>query len=121
MTTPPRNRFVLRKESGHPGYSNVVVLASQSDLQQLAEDVRRLSESGSGRVSHYVTEEKNPTSLGSVAFEVISEEQLSDLQRGDLKYRLWRLFGPVVIIAVVFLAAYGGYTLWKRLILGFAS
>jgi hypothetical protein len=81
----------------------------------------RLSESGIGRVEHYVTEEKNPTSLGGVAFEVISEEQLSALQQGDLKYRITRFIDPIFLIAVVVLAAYGGFTLLKRLVLAFTS
>jgi len=59
-----RNRYVLRRESGHPGYSNVVVLGTADDLLAMADSLRGMSERG-GRVEHYVTEEKNPDSLGA--------------------------------------------------------
>jgi hypothetical protein len=93
-----------------------VILATGPDLQKLSDDIRRLSETGRGRVDHHVTEEKNPTSRGSVVFEVISEEELSALQRGDSKHRLLLLMGPAILIVGVALAIYGGYSLFQRLI-----
>ena len=111
----PRNRFMLRKESGHPGYSNTVVLATAEDLQKLSEDIRRLAESGRGRLDHHVTEERNPTSLGSVAFEVITEAELRSLQRGDWKHRMALFIGPAIFIICALLAVYGGYALLRRL------
>ena len=109
--TPPRNRFVLRRESGHPGYSNVVVLATPPDLLKLSEDVRKLAETGRGRVEHYVTEEKTPDSRGAVAFEVISNEELSALQAWTAKNRSFRVVGFGVVCVILALSAYGGYKL----------
>ncbi|HVG06584.1 MAG TPA: hypothetical protein VNM67_02695 [Thermoanaerobaculia bacterium] len=111
----PRNRYVLRKESGHPGYSNVVVLGTAQDLRRLSEDVQELAAAGRGRVEHYVTEEKRPTSLGSVVFEVISAAELIDLQRAEAKHWLSERFGCpamfVVKVAILALAVYGGICL----------
>lgn len=113
---PSRNRYVLRRESGHPGYSNVVVLSTSSDLKKLADDIRKLAESGSGRLEHYVTEEKDPTSRGSVVFEVINEKGLGELQTGDLKYRITNKIGPVLVLGALALMIYGGYTAIVRLL-----
>ena len=111
-----RNRYVLRTESGHPGYKNVVILATPPDLLKLSEDIRELSNKGAGRVDHYVTEEKKPTSRGSIAFEVISERDLGDLQRGDLKDWFSRKFGCVLFFLLSACAVYGGYTLILNLL-----
>ena len=113
---PPRNRYVLRSESGHPGYRNVVILATPPDLRKLSEDILELSNKGDGRVDHYVTEEKRPTSLGSIVFEVISEKELGDLQRGDLRDWLSRKFGCILFFLIVACAVYGGYTLIVKLL-----
>lgn len=110
---PPRNRYVLRRESGHPGYSNVVVLATPEDLATLADDVRQLAESRRGRIDHYVTEEKTPDSRGAIAFEVIAEEELRVLQLGDRKHRLMKIGAPLGCGIFALLAVYGGYALLK--------
>ncbi len=112
----PRNRYVLRTESGHPGYKNAVILGTASDLLKLSDDIRELSNKGNGRVDHYVTEEKKPTSLGSIVFEVISERELGDLQRGDLKDWFSRQFGCILFFLVIACAVYGGYTLIMNLL-----
>lgn len=112
----PRNRLVLRRESGHPGFSSAVVLGTPEDLKRLAADVHSLAERGQGRCDHHVTEEKKPNSLGAVAFEIVSEEELCRLQEGDLKHRLWEALGPAVLISALVLSVYGGYSLLHRII-----
>lgn len=112
----PRNRYVRREESGHPGFRNVVILATPQDLLKLSEDIRELSEKGLGRVDHYVTEEMKPSSRGSIVFEVISEEDLRDLQRGNWKHWLWEKFGCALFLILGICAVYGGYTLVAKLL-----
>lgn len=112
----PRNRLVMRRESGHPGFSNAVVLGTPEDLKKLATEVHSLAERGHGRCDHHVTEEKKPNSLGAIAFEIVSEEELCRLQEGDLKHRLWEALGPAILISALVLSVYGGYSLLHRLI-----
>jgi hypothetical protein len=116
MSPTPRNRLVLRRESGHPGFSNAVILGTPADLKKLAEEVHALAERGQGRCDHYVTEERKPNSRGTVAFEIITEDELSSLQEGDIKHRLWEAFGPFILITALVLSAYGGYSLLQRLV-----
>lgn len=112
----PRNRFVLRTESGHPGYRNMVVLATASDLMTLSDEVRELSLKGSGRLDRYVTKEREPGSLGSIVFEVISEDTLCELQKGNWKDWFGRKFGCFILAAVCITAIYGSVCLITELI-----
>jgi hypothetical protein len=112
--TNPRNRYVLRTESGHPGFKNAVILATSPDLLKLSEDIRALSERGIGRVEHYVTEEKNPNSLGSVVFQVISDGELEDLQRESLKEWFSRKFGCTLLLLFLLCTFYGAYTIIRN-------
>jgi hypothetical protein len=94
----------------------VVILATPPDLLKLSEDIRDLSNKSHGRVDHYVTEEKKPSSQGSLVFEIISERALDDLQRGDLKDWLSRKFGFILFFLLAACAVYGGYTLITNLL-----
>jgi len=116
MPPGPRNRFVLRRESGHPGYSNAVILGTTADLKKLSEEVRSLAERGQGRCDHYVTEERRPNSRGAVAFEIITEDELRRLQEGDIKHRIWEAVGPFILITTLVLTVYGGYSLLQRVV-----
>ncbi|QIF01529.1 hypothetical protein [Roseimicrobium sp. ORNL1] len=115
-TSSPRNRYVLRTESGHPGYSNTVVLTTPTDLRNLAVDLQSLADKGDGRVEHYVTEEHSPKSRGSLVFEVISEHSLDTLQKSTAKSAWRRSLGCLLSLFVGALAVYGFYTAISRLL-----
>jgi hypothetical protein len=105
----PRNRFVLRDEGGHPGFSSVVVLATQDDLRKLAEQLRTITAAPKARIEHHATREHQPTSLGSIVFQAISEDELCELQEGD-----WKLHAPRRVFWTLFtlLAVYGAWSLF---------
>ena len=111
--TPPRNRFVLRRESGHPGYRNTIVLGTAADLNNLAAVIQQ--EVGAGRrVDRHVSEEGNPASLGSIGFQAITEAELSDLQTRTPWKSVARWFYATLFIAVCCLAVYGGVSLFQH-------
>jgi hypothetical protein len=115
-TSTPRNRYVLRIESGHPGYRNTVVLATAADLLKLSDDIRSLANKGGGRLEHYVTEEHASRSLGSLVFEVTSVHELGALQTATTRSTWHRVLGCFFSLLVGASAIYGFLTALSRLV-----
>jgi hypothetical protein len=111
----PRNRFVLRRESGHPGFRNHVFLSTPADLRRLADQLSELAEAGSGRIDEYVSEETNSKSLGSLAFQTCTEQELVAMQAGSRRRDFGSWIAIALCLVVLALAIIGAGTLIEDL------
>lgn len=107
MLNEIRNRYVLRKESGHPGFQNTVILATSEDLKIMGSKIVELSTAGKGRVEFYKTDEFKSKSLGSIVFEVIDQDQLAKLQKTDFKNWIWNNTPIFTLVSIIGFAIYG--------------
>jgi hypothetical protein len=98
-----RKRYVLRREAGHPGFSNVVVAATSEDLRRLATE---LAAAGPNfRLQHPVRREHEPGFIGSIVFQAVEEEELYDLQTANWRFHIirrvfWTLFTALAFYGV---------------------
>jgi hypothetical protein len=110
----PRNQFVLRIETGHPGYRNTVILGTKSGLSNLANSIQSTldGKSSSVRVDHYVTREYEPTSLGAIAFQSISGDELISLQKLPAKQSFLNWIRRLFWIGALVFSIIGIRTFW---------
>ncbi len=73
-----RNKFIIREESGHPGYRSTTIIATREDLEGLADEIKKklVERYQPPFVSHYATEAHGQSSRVYLQFEPASAEEI---------------------------------------------
>jgi hypothetical protein len=111
-----RNKFVIKKETGHPGYSSITILATRRDLAALADEIKlKLAEGYQPPfVSHYATEAHGKSSRVYLQFEPASESELDDLHKNKGTLRSG-VFSCALMVVVILFAILGVLSVWSWL------
>ncbi|MBL9204695.1 MAG: hypothetical protein JNN01_06400 [Opitutaceae bacterium] len=114
-----RNKFVIRQESGHPGYCSTTILATREDLAALSDEIRKKLAEGYQPpfVSHYATEAHGQSCRVYLQFEPATERELDEYHK--TKNSPWSWFiRPALGLLVVSLTIIGGLSVWHWLLKG---
>ncbi len=84
-----RNKFVIRLESGHPGYRSTTIVARREDLAALADEIKKKLAEGYQPpfVSHYATEAHGKSERVYLQFEPATEQEMAVYHQ--TKNRAW--------------------------------
>ena len=111
LRTPQhRNKYVLRRQTGHPGNSYTVVFATCEDLRELGQKLVEQAQTARISISNYATYEYGRTSRVYLDFRSATAQEMDDWHRRSLKLRLQSCIKPLFYL-----------TLWIFAVIGFRS
>lgn len=117
--TSHRNKFVIRQDSGHPGYRSTTVIATREDLSALADEMKKKLAEGYQPpfVCHYATEAHGESSRIYLQFEPASEKEIEAYHQA--KNPVWHWFiRPAIGLVVLALTIIGALRVWHWLTTG---
>ena len=114
-----RNKFVIRQESGHPGYRSTTIVATREDLAALADEIKKKLADGYQPpfVSHYATDTHGQSSRVYLQFEPATEKELDGYHQTKKPLGSWIVRAVMGLIAVA-LVIIGGLRVWHWLVTG---
>ena len=108
MSESYRNPYVLRQQSGHPGFRATIVYGTRTDLANLGRKLLDASEKPAVAVSEFATVQNGQNSRVYLEFRSATPEEIDSWHKPLLKNRL---LGAVkwIFVLVVFALALIGY------------
>jgi hypothetical protein len=105
-----RNKYVLRRQTGHPGNSYTVVFATREDLGELGRKLAEEAQTARVSISNYATYEHGRTSRVYLDFRSATAQEMDDWHKKSLKFRIESWIKPLFYL-----------TLWAFAVIGFRS
>jgi hypothetical protein len=102
-----RNKYVLRREAGHPGNSYTVVFATREDLGELGRKLVEEAQTERVRISNYATNEHGRNSRIYLEFRSATAQEMDDWHKTSLKFRVVTLIKPLFYLALFVFAVIG--------------
>lgn len=102
-----RNPFVIREESGHPGFQAFIILAKNEDLARLGQALIEESKKPAVCSSHYATLAHGQSSRVYLQFQSATAEELALWHTQPLRIRLSRIARALAILSFAALAIVG--------------
>lgn len=102
-----RNPFVIRQESGHPGFQAFIILAKNEDLARLGQVLIEESKKPAVCSSHYATLAHGQSSRVYLQFQSASVEELALWHAQPLRMRLSRIARSLILLTFAALAIVG--------------
>jgi hypothetical protein len=112
----PRNKFVIRRSSGHPGCRSTTVIATRENLAALADEIKVKLADGYKPpfVTHEATEEHGASSRIYLQFEPATGEEIDALHTP--RNAIWGvLIRPALGLLIGVLAIIGAARFWHWL------
>jgi hypothetical protein len=102
-----RNKYVLRREFGHPGNTCTVVFATREDLGQLGRKLVEAAQTERVRVSNYATNEHGRNSRIYLEFRSATAQEIDDWHTRSLKSRVAASVKSLIYLALFVFAVIG--------------
>ena len=102
-----RNKYVLRREAGHPGNSYTIVFATREDLGELGRKLVEEAQTERVRIFNCATIERGRNSRIYFEFRSATAQEMDDWHKSSLKFRMATSIKPLFYFALFVFAVIG--------------